>query len=185
VLTLLQTLNLQGGPPPFHFRSLTLTISADIIRHFHQVGLCNATTVTSDVVAIQQFDRRILCTVIWICSFLKGCCTHDYLGPRLTAIPHCNSTCSRGKRAVSQSSTSLLKIYFNIFRSIWLQSHMAATSAGSNDAGCTMSDIPPPLSMIPGTSQSYPELRHNDTGNTYARNNYGTWEPHPGVCQVN
>ena len=50
------------------------------------------------------------------------------------------------------------------------------------DAGCTMSDIPPPLSMIPpGTSQSYPELRYDDAGNEYARNNYGTWEPHPGV----
>ena len=106
-------------------------------------SFCSVTDLTVARHSNGQLDRRILCTVIWFCSFLKGSCTHDYLSPRLTAFPHCNRG-FRGKRAVSQSSTSLLKIYSNIFRSIWLRSHMSATSAGSNDAGCIMSDIPPP-----------------------------------------
>ncbi|KAJ8588986.1 hypothetical protein M405DRAFT_881852 [Rhizopogon salebrosus TDB-379] len=49
-----------------------------------------------------------------------------------------------------------------------------------------MSDIPASQSTMipPGTSQSYPELHYDDAGNAYARNNYGAWEPHPGVCQT-
>ncbi|KAJ8583659.1 hypothetical protein M405DRAFT_828196, partial [Rhizopogon salebrosus TDB-379] len=34
------------------------------------------------------------------------------------------------------------------------------------------------------TSQSYPELRYDGAGNSYACNNHGVWEPHPGVCQA-
>ncbi|OJA15721.1 hypothetical protein AZE42_13833 [Rhizopogon vesiculosus] len=32
------------------------------------------------------------------------------------------------------------------------------------------------------TSQSYPELRYDNAGNAYARDNYGALEPHHGVC---
>ncbi|OAX30924.1 hypothetical protein K503DRAFT_806559, partial [Rhizopogon vinicolor AM-OR11-026] len=47
-----------------------------------------------------------------------------------------------------------------------------------------MSDIPPRSMIPPSTSQSYPELRYDNAGNAYACNDYGTWEPHPGVCQA-
>jgi hypothetical protein len=48
-----------------------------------------------------------------------------------------------------------------------------------------MSDIPPPQSMIPpGSSPSYPELRYNNAGNAYARNEDDVWVPHPGICKV-
>ncbi|KAG2079009.1 hypothetical protein BDR04DRAFT_1166016 [Suillus decipiens] len=47
-----------------------------------------------------------------------------------------------------------------------------------------MSDIPPLQSMLPpSSSPSYPELRYNDAGNAFVRNEVGAWVPHPGICK--
>lgn len=50
-----------------------------------------------------------------------------------------------------------------------------------------MSDIPPPLSMIPpGSTPSYPgpKLYYDHAGNAFTRDNDGAWESHPGICNV-
>ncbi|KAG2048891.1 hypothetical protein BDR06DRAFT_1012544 [Suillus hirtellus] len=50
-----------------------------------------------------------------------------------------------------------------------------------------MSDIPPPLFMIPpGSTPSYlcPKLYYNHTGNAFTRDNDGAWVSHPGICNT-